>query len=261
MAKAKSTEVVDTTSGEIIDPALLAGMEEDAGDRQHFGADYLIVPRIQLAQDLSPQLKPTKAEYIEGLVVGQMFNTVTKEVYAEGFTFVPARFAVVINAWKPRKAGGGLVRQNVDPADVADFEPDGIKQWRTQMAPRPGEEAVTVEVIEAGEWAGIIVTPDGRTSPAIISFPSTKAKVGRSINTIVDMTEVPGKNGPFVPPSYYHQFSFNTAGETNDSGDFWNYVADHMGFVSDVKLMEKAKDLSNKMKSGQAVASEEDAIA
>lgn len=260
-AKKQNTELVDIKSGEIIDPSVLAGMEEDAGDRQSFGIDYLIVPRVGLTQDLSPQIKPEKPEYIAGATIGMMFNTVTQELYPQGFTFIPSFHFVATNAWRPRKQGGGLVRSNIDPAECQDFEPDGIKSWRTTMPDPRGEASdppIAVEVHEVGSWAGLIVSGEGKSEPAIIDFPSTKAKVGRQMNTIIDMTEMPRADGSkFVPAAYYHRFDVVPVMDKNDSGDFYNYKITHMGFNQDAALIAKGKDLRQKMTSGAAVASED----
>ena len=39
--------------------------------------DDLTIPRVDIIQDLSPQHKKNKPEYIEGAEVGMLFNTVT----------------------------------------------------------------------------------------------------------------------------------------------------------------------------------------
>jgi hypothetical protein len=47
-------------------------------------ADEMKLPRLAIAQGLSPQLVPDDANFIPGLVIGQMFNDVTKDVYGTG---------------------------------------------------------------------------------------------------------------------------------------------------------------------------------
>jgi hypothetical protein len=47
-------------------------------------ADEMKLPRLAIAQGLSPQLVPDDAAFIPGLVIGQMFNDVTKDIYGTG---------------------------------------------------------------------------------------------------------------------------------------------------------------------------------
>jgi hypothetical protein len=52
------------------------------------------IPRLQIAQALSPQLQRSKPEYIPGLMVGQFFNTVTGENYGDSVLVVPIKHSI-----------------------------------------------------------------------------------------------------------------------------------------------------------------------
>lgn len=49
-----------------------------------FTMDEIQLPRLAIAQGLSPQILPGDPKYIQGLVIGQMFNDVTGEIYGAG---------------------------------------------------------------------------------------------------------------------------------------------------------------------------------
>lgn len=51
---------------------------------EQYDLDEIKLPRLLIAQGLSPQLIPGTPEYVKGLAVGDMFNDVTGEVYGPG---------------------------------------------------------------------------------------------------------------------------------------------------------------------------------
>ena len=74
------------------DMAVAGGFDAaDSRGKTNIDAKDRILPRIAIAQDLSPQLKEEKAEYIEGLKFGQLFNTLTGENYGQG----PIEFIII----------------------------------------------------------------------------------------------------------------------------------------------------------------------
>ena len=59
---------------------------------EEINASTMAIPFIKLAQDLTPQMKKSKAEYIEGLELGDFFNQVTGEVYGPHIEFITLKF-------------------------------------------------------------------------------------------------------------------------------------------------------------------------
>lgn len=67
-------------------------LSKEDREAETYSLDEVRLPRLAIAQGLSPQLVPTEGKYIKGLVIGQMFNDVTGEIYGEGpITVVPVR--------------------------------------------------------------------------------------------------------------------------------------------------------------------------
>jgi hypothetical protein len=89
----------DNTSDDLMIMSEIAGTLDrpknlDAADKvaETYTLDEVQLPRLAIAQGLSPQLVPTEGKYIKGLVIGQMFNDVTSEIYGEGpVTVVPVK--------------------------------------------------------------------------------------------------------------------------------------------------------------------------
>ena len=61
---------------------LPAHLAQDAGlGNENVGTDDLAIPRLDLIQQLSPQIDKSSPKYIEGAETGHIFNTLTGEVY------------------------------------------------------------------------------------------------------------------------------------------------------------------------------------
>ena len=59
---------------------------KEGGNRgsENVTSQDVMLPRIDIIQDMSPQHKKTKPEYIEGAEVGMLFNTLTMDLHPHG---------------------------------------------------------------------------------------------------------------------------------------------------------------------------------
>lgn len=247
-------------------PALMGDMEADAEiHRQVFDRDMLTIPRLKILQDLSPEVKETKAEYIPGARPGLICNEMNSKLDTE-VLFVPASFSVRYIAWRPRKAGGGLVDPNLTLEEVeANFEQQGIGSWIGMMKPSPNEEAIRVEVAQTPEYVGIAMGKDWGPMPVAISMPSTKVKSAKKINTTVELTRVASETKPglfFRPPMFYHQFQLKTGLESGNENEWFGFVIHHLGVAQKGSpllddpiynaMVRDAKDLKIALETGKA---------
>lgn len=66
------------------------GLADGSAGLEGVRMDEIKLPRLAIAQGLSPQLVPGTPEYIKGLAIGDMFNDVTGEIYGPGpLTVIP----------------------------------------------------------------------------------------------------------------------------------------------------------------------------
>ena len=261
MAKAK-TEVMDPATGEVLPAEMLDGMLDDvaAGLGQKFQTDDLIIPRITILQDLSPQVKERKAEYVAGAKPGMIYNSVNNAL-DQSIAFVPALYRTTWVAWKPRP-DGGLVNNDVDPAALTEengFMLDGIDRYVGQMKDPTSEDGkmVTVEVIKTPEWVGVARGETGWTMPVAISFAVTKAKSARKINTAIDLTEVEVQGQMIKPPAFYHTFFLQTAVESSGDNEWFGWSITHDGYANtDARMRAKAKDIRKSLEDGTATVAD-----
>src|SRR5574337_276266 len=76
--------------------------KDSARGNESMAADDIQIPRLEITQDLTPMVKAGDAD------VGQLYNSVTEELYGQRALFVPVMFIKQYLVWKERKAGGGF---------------------------------------------------------------------------------------------------------------------------------------------------------
>ena len=182
-----------------------------AGDHRgtdHITKDDLQMPRMGLAQGLSPQLMVGDPKYIEGLAIGQMFNNLTSQIYGRG----PIDFCVV-RADPPRgieffplDQGGGIKDFNVPLTDP-----------RMQFGPN-GEKPV------ATKFYDFIVMLLPSQELIALSFKSTGLKTARQLNGLIKL-----RNAPLFAGKY----RLSTGMTKNKQGTFAIFLVSNNGFVDE----------------------------
>lgn len=97
-----------------------AGKDEGLLGNEGIGSDDVLMPRLGLAQKMSPEIDPTNKErYIEGLQFTDLFNSLTKKNYGKG----PLYFVLLRRdnprwiEFNPLDQGGGIKDRNVKFGD------------------------------------------------------------------------------------------------------------------------------------------------
>ncbi len=261
----KDVAVRSDTGTALAVAGLMDSMEADAEQyRQVFDRDMLTIPRIKILQDLSPEVKETKAEYIPGARPGMICNEQNNKLDSE-ILFVPSTFVVRYIAWRPRRDGGGLVDPNLTLQEVEEnFQPDGIGSWIGMMKPSANEDAVRVEVAQTPEYTGYAMGKNWGPMPVAISMPSTKVKAARKINTTVELTRILNKKtgNKIRPPMFYHQFKLTTGLESGNENEWHGFVIQHLGVAGDdsgiendpvyLEMIQLAKQLKVDVEAGRA---------
>ena len=86
---------------------------------ENITSEDITIPRLAVIQSNSPQRKKKDEKYIEGAEEGDIFNTVTGEIYKEPLTVIPCAYRKSYVEWIPREKGGGFVQAyNMRPADT-----------------------------------------------------------------------------------------------------------------------------------------------
>lgn len=139
---------------------------------EDIGRDDVLIPRLCIAQSLSPQLKKTNEAYIEGLEVGDLFNSVTGEIYGTEVVVVPLFFFKQFIEFKPIKEGGGVVAMYPNQASV----PAEKLQFTDGNSPL---------VTEFKNEMCLLVRENEPMVPLVVSFKSTGLKTARKWNSLM----------------------------------------------------------------------------
>lgn len=181
--------------------------------------DDLIIPRIGLIQDISPQLKASQPEYVEGAKAGDMFNTVSGELYGNEITFIPCYFRKEYVVWKNREAGGGFCGAFPTEAEALEVaEQLGTEPFGKKKEPMH-------EVLDTAQHFGFIVHDDGSTEDVVLSLSKSGMKLSRQMLTMAKMA-----GGDYFA-SAYKLTSYETENSTGDM--FWATKAQRLGWVNE----------------------------
>ena len=230
-----------------LDLAVLAGDSKEASGFGNLDISRdVAIPYINIIQTTSPQLNPSKAEFVEGAKVGQFYNTVTQEV-SESLNVISVLYQLRYVEWKPRESGGGLVEMhNADSGILGKTTKDKIT-FKDTLA--NGNYIATT----AYHYVMVQGT-DGNWSQAVISMTSTQLKKSRRWNSLMLTQKVEGPSGSFTPPTYAIIYKLSTVSESNDRGSWFGYQVEKVGMVEDVSVYNDAKSFSTAASRGDVEA-------
>lgn len=181
---------------------------------ENVGATDILIPRLMIAQQMSPQINKKKAEYLEGLEIGQIFDVGTGDIFPDGITFLPVLYRKDYLEWAPRDTGKGLQGVHTDPAILDLCKPNEKKQ--------PTLDNGNI-IIETAQFFGLNMTAGRR--PSFIPMASTQLKKARKWNTLATGEKLRrADNSEFTPPLFYRTYLLTTGEESNNEGDWSGWV-------------------------------------
>jgi hypothetical protein len=246
VAEKKSAEL----STDLMDDIL-----EFAGEGTSFSADEMQIPFVRALQALSPQLNKKKPEHIEGAEQGDLYNTVTGEVWKgeEGVTIVPCYQTTKYLEFVPRDQGGGF-RGEISPTDPM-----------LQRTSRVGSKEILPdgnELVKSDQHFCLVLGDDGAYQPAVIDMKSTQLKVSRRWKTQIAMQKIkhPKTGAMITPPLFATVWKITTVEESNDQGTWFTPSVSKVGLVENRDLMLEAKKFRDSVAAGEVKAAAEPSV-
>lgn len=188
----------------------------------------ITLPRIEVLQALSPQLKKSEPNYIEGSEQGQIFNTVSGEIYGDNVTIVSILFQRQFIIWQDRKSGGGF-------AGAFPTELDAVKEQEAMDNPDD------FDVVEHHINFCLILHDDGHIEEAVLSWAKSKIKVSKKLNALVQMN--PGDR-------YSRAYKLKAVEASGPKGDYWTYEVEPKGYVPK-EVFDRAASIYSAIKGGE----------
>ena len=226
---------------------------QNAGEGASFDSSEMIIPFVRLAQSLSPQVNKKKPEYIEGLSVGDAYNNVTGEWWPgeKGLVVIPCFQTTKYLEFVPRESGGGFV------GELAANSP------HLQNTQRVGSKELLPngnELVKSDHHYCLVVAEDGMFQPVVIDMKSTQLKVSRRWKTQIAMKKIrhPVDGRVVTPPVYATLWRLRAVEESNDKGDFYNWVVEPEGMVDSRDLLVEAKIFRDSILAGSVKAAAEE---
>ncbi len=132
------------------------------------------IPFLKLAQDLTPQTKKHKAEYIDGLEPGMLFNSATSEILGNNIDVIIMKFERVYIEWKPNR-GGFVGYHSPEHAEKIAVDTSAFGKWQTEEGNELQEYYTYYALIVGRELEG----------PVILSLSSAGIKVAKQLNRLM----------------------------------------------------------------------------
>ena len=249
--------VAQKSADQALSTEVLDFLMENQGEGLDYDASELKIPFIRICQSNSPQINKRDAEYIEGIQVGDFFNTVTGQVWSgeEGIQGVTCYQETKYLKFIPREQGGGFL------GELAPDDPQIAKAVRQRDSDNKATSKETLpdgnELVVSDQNYCLIVSERGRPTFGIVAMQSTARAVSKRWKTTLKMLSIEDeKSGKiFSPPVYGSMWRLKTVPDNNKKGDWYNY---HVSFDSyilkDKELLEAAKAFRISIVSGEAQA-------
>ena len=216
---------------------------------EQMGADDLALPFIRILGDLSPQVKKSKAEYVEGAEPGMLFNTVSKELYdgSKGIQVVPCYYKREYIEWSDRGEGPGA--------------PIAVHPANTDLMNQTNRDAMGKDRLPNGNYLEntasyyvMVLSNDGSAETALITMKSTGLKTSRQWNSMISGIKLQGTNGKFTPPMFSHIYHLTTVEMSNKKGTWSTWSVAKVGPVQDMGAYEQAKVFADSVSKGDVQA-------
>ena len=228
VAQRKTTQVVASELDKMLEADAGVGLE-------NITTEDMQIPFIRIIQALSPQLQKDDPLYIKGAEQGDIFNTVSQEVYKqdEGVIVVPAFFEKKFLEFQLRSSGGGFVRELA--ADDKDITMTS-RENTIELLPNGNE------LVRTHQHLVIAQSADGTIAPSVLDMKKTQLKVSRRWNTLKNSARLP--SGALMP-IYGTAWQVTTVLEANDQGKWFNYKLDRINDVTPEieKMMLEARNM------------------
>lgn len=200
---------------------------------EHMEQEDVQIPRLSIAQQMSPEVEDGHSKFIDGLKVGEIFNSLTQNVYGKG----PLDFAIARASkprwveFAPREEGGGVVDPDVPAGDErTEFWVDDFGKRRPPRATKFYDFV-------------IVLDPENAREIVALSLKSTGIAVAKALNGLIKVRNAPLYAGIYRASSKskknakgtFHQFNIQPAG--------WPKTEETMKFMEELYRALKTKDV------------------
>lgn len=210
--------IAEETKSALVPTGMAEVFEEDASQSAGFERDDLALPFLRLLQKMSPEVDKRDAKYVEGASDGDFINTATGDLWdgTKGVLVVPIVHQRSITEWRPRKDGGGLVKDHGSDMTVLKLLTKDPQTGRDVLP--NGHELVRASLY----YLYVIDEETGGFQSVALSLSATQLKKARRWNTLMETLSVrnPSNGKHFRPAPFYMTYKLTSVAESNDKGSW-----------------------------------------
>lgn len=206
----------------------------DKTGTEDIGANDIKLPRLAIAQGLSPQVIPGDSQYIPNLKLFEMFNDLSGEIYGTGpLYFIPLRREVRRVEFEPRvkgqQGGGGVIDRDVPPND-----PRTLWTWSSPELKASGVKAdVPPRATTFHEFVMLLLRPDGLPEMIVLSIAAKNKYNTRAAINLTSFIKQQAMRGRQSAPIYGCQYTVESKSEKFNEGTAGVYVIKQAGRLDD----------------------------
>jgi hypothetical protein len=176
VAQTKTDAVVKTGPAALAVPSFMT--QGDRRGSETITRDEIQMPRLALAQGLSPELDKTSPRYIPGLTVGDAFNSLTSEIYGDK----PLEL-VIIRVDKPRY----IEFDDTNRGSIKDFNVPA-NDPRTMFTTDDKGNTIKPKATKFMEYVALLLPSN---EPIALSFKGAGLKVAKQLNGLIRLANLP----------------------------------------------------------------------
>ena len=189
---------------------------------ENVSSNDMTIPRLDVIQQLSPQLDPSSPKYIEGAKLGHVFNSLSGDLYEHCFV-VNLHYDTRWQVFKKRKFGGGFEGSfNTEAEALAHLDSAGLPRDQYDVA-------------ETAIHKCLLLDDQGRPDqPVLIYMSGSKMKVSKDWNSAIRLKDPRADRFASV-------WTLSSTGEKNKQGQpYQNFKVDFAGWAGE-DLYEAAR--------------------
>lgn len=213
---------------------------DDTTGTEHITQDDIQMPRIALAQGLTPQVMEAK----EGFQVGLMFNNITEEILGRG----PLRFSILRAdpprwiEFNPRDQGGGVKDMDVPAHDSRTrFWVDENGKKQKPLADKFYDFIIALHPLDPSDPFARVIA---------LSFKGTGLKIARQLNGLIKIKHA---------PIYAGVYDLRSEVTKNAQGTFAIFNVKNAGFMTDQGTYELLNVMADQIRDKDVKISREGA--
>lgn len=202
--------------------------EGDQTGTEDIGANDIRLPRLAIAQGLSPQMIPGDSQYIEGLKMFQLFNDLNGDIYGMGpINFIPIRRDIRRIEFQPRvkgeQGGGGVIDGDVPPNDPRTL-------WTTD--PETGK-GIPPRATTFHEYVVLLLHEDRAPELILLSIAAKNKHNTRAAERLTSWIKQQAMKGKQAAPIYGSVYSVESKSEKFEAGTAGIYVVRQVSRLDD----------------------------